>query len=224
MKVLAIASLENRENLDEQIAKQTVQPYRVIYHEDKNPAKGIENRRKRIAQNQDKLKEIVKAYKHECDLVWQLEGDSVLPANCLDRLLDNLYSHHIQKDPANLGYISGIQVGRHGLYHIGAWRNITKDSFESIDYKLKGIQKVDATGLYCLLAPIETWLDGKASWNGEPYGPDVNWSLSLNKDIYVDMNLEIGHKIKGGIIMPSDPSTTNVRFNKTAKGWEYKAE
>ena len=34
MKILAIAQVETRKNLDKQIAKQAIQPDRVIYYED----------------------------------------------------------------------------------------------------------------------------------------------------------------------------------------------
>lgn len=233
MNILAIAQLEDRENLDEQILKQTIQPDRVIYYHDETPAIGIENRRKRIAENHTKLQEIVKAYKP--DLVWQLEGDCVLPDNTLERLI----GHYIQLRDEDFGYISGIQVGRHGLYCLGAWRNfkfeyndIVKNkrdaikrelvAFESVDYKLTGIQEVEATGFYCLLAETDTWLSGKASWNGEPYGPDVVWGRSINKKKYVDMGLHIGHKVKRGIIEPSHISTCNVVFNKVDGKWGFK--
>jgi hypothetical protein len=215
MKILCIGAVENRTNIDEQILKQTIQPDRVIFLVDETPAQGINNRRKRIAENQERLAEVVEAY--QPDLVWQVEGDCELPEDCLERLL----GRYIQLQDDNFGYISGIQVGRHGLYHIGAW-HMYDDSFESIDPNAKGIVEVDATGFYCLLAPIKVWLKGRATWNGEPYGPDVTWGLSLEETKYVDMGLEIGHKIKGGVIMPSDMSTTQAHFFKTNKGWEYK--
>lgn len=215
MKILCIGAVENRTNIDEQILKQTIQPDRVIFLVDETPAQGINNRRKRIAENQEALKDIVEAY--QPDLVWQVEGDSILPENCLERLIGRA----IQLEDTDFGYISGIQVGRHGLYCIGAW-HIGDDEFSSVDHTAKGILEVDATGFYCLLAPRDVWLEGKASWQDEPYGPDVVWGLSIPKKKYIDMGLEIGHQIKGGIISPSDPSTTTARFYKTEKGWEYK--
>ena len=222
MSVLAIAQVEDRANLDKQILKQTVQPDRVTFFVDKNPAKGFDERRRRIAENHTVLKNIVKAYDY--DLVWQLEGDCDLPDYCLELLLAD-YEHLKSKDK-NLGYISGIQIGRHGVYAIGAW-HIAKDrqTFRSVDYRLRGIKKVDATGFYCLLADRETWLSGESSWNGEGWGPDVNWGLSLEKNIYVDMDLHIGHNIKRGTILPSHDSTCNVHFYKNVNNrWVYKIE
>lgn len=217
MKILAIAQVENRENLDKQIAKQTVQPDRVIYYIDENPATTIESRRKRIAENHQKLKDIVNAYS-EYDLIWQLEQDVDLPVDCLERLIN----HYKKLDSEHFGYVSGIQIGRHGLYCIGAWQDIKETSFHSIDHNLKGIQEVDATGFYCLLASREAWLEGNCYWDSEPYGPDVNWGLSIKRKKYVDMDLHIGHVVERGIIRPSHASTCTVYFELKNGEWKYK--
>jgi hypothetical protein len=216
LKVLAIAQVEDRTNLDEQILKQTVQPDRVVFYIDKEPARGINERRKRIADNHKKLQEIVRAYKPE--LVWQIEQDGIYPKDTLERLL----MQYNKLNGADFGYISGIQVGRHGLYCLGAWVNFTSDTFESLDFTRKGIQEVEATGFYCLLMEREKWLSGTASWNGEPYGPDVTWGLSMPYRKYVDMDLQIGHKIKSGIIEPKHISTCNVRFFFRDGRWQFK--
>lgn len=213
--ILCIAQVEDRANLDKQIAKQTVQPDRVIFLVDDNPAKGILERRKRIAENHQKLREIVKAYNP--DYVWQVEQDGDYPPNTLELLL--LDAKSLSKD---LAYVSGVQVGRHGLYCLGAWTDFTPDSFKSLDYTLEGIHEVEATGFYCLLAPTDKWLEGKCEWNGEPYGPDVVWALSIKGKKYCDMDLPIGHITKRGIIRVSDMSTCNVEFKRNGEKWEYK--
>ena len=216
MKILCIAQVEDRTNLDTQIIKQTFKPWRTVFYIDEDPEKSPDGRRIRIADNHKKLQSIVRAYKP--DLVWQVEQDGDYPPDCLERLVER-YQELNNKD---FGYISGIQCGRHGLYHLGAWRNFTDTSFESLDYKLKGIQEVEAAGFYCLLAPTDVWLSGQATWNGEPYGPDVTLGLSINKKKYVDMDITIGHKIKSGIIRPEHKSTCNVIFNKVDDKWSYK--
>lgn len=212
MKILCIAQVEDRTNLDAQILKQTVQPDRVVFYVDKNPAKTIDERRKRIAENHKKLEAIVKAYKP--DLVWQVEQDIDIPPNTLETLIKHYRN--------GFKYISGIQVGRHGLYAIGAWKNFTENSFESINHKLEGIQEVEATGFYCLLTEADIWLSGKAEWSGEPYGPDVVWGLSITERKYVDMDLKIGHIIKNGVIRPEHTSTCNVRFCRNNNGWKFR--
>lgn len=219
MNILAIAQVEDRTNLDAQILKQTVQPSRTIFYVDTDPATTIETRRKRIADNHKKLELYVKAYKP--DLVWQLEGDCELQPDTLERLIED----YKKLESPDLAYISGIQVGRHGLYCLGAWTDFTEESFLSLDHTKQGIQPVDATGFYCLLAPADVWLQGQAEWNGEPYGPDVAWGLSLRAKgykIYVDMDIHVGHIVKRGVILPSHMSTCNALFTKTNGKWNYK--
>ena len=215
MKVLCIGQVEDSTHINAEIAKQTRRPEATMFYVDPSPAKGINNRRNRIAENHKKLVEFVEFYKP--DLVWQVEGDAVLPENCLEKLLKQYKK--LRYD--NFGYISGIQVGRHGLYCLGAWVNFTPNSFESLDYRLKGIQKVEATGFYCLLAPTSVWLSGNAAWNGEIFGPDVVWSRSIDKNKYCDMSLTIGHKVHNGIIRPEHESTCNAKFYKQNDTWEY---
>ena len=217
MKVLCVAQVEKEEPILHEISKQTYQPYKTVLYTDPHPAHGIIERRKRIAENHSKLKAIVEMERPE--MVWQVEGDCSLPPDTLEKLMAD-YAVLNARD--NFGYISGIQVGRHGLYCLGAWTDFTIDSFRSLDYTKEGIQEVSATGFYCLLAPTQVWLSGVASWNGEPYGPDVVWGLSLNKRIYVDMDIPIGHKIKGGIIEPYHISTCNAQFYRENGRWEYK--
>ena len=88
-------------------------------------------------------------------------------------------------------------------------------------FRSKGLQQVDATGFYCLLAPKNIWLKGQCSWNGEHYGPDVNFGLSIPHKKFVDMDLHIGHKVKSGIIRPSDMSTCNARFYLQDDVWKF---
>lgn len=215
MKILCVGQVEDRTNIDQQILKQTIQPDRTIFYVDENPAKGIDARRIRIAENHEKLREIVEAYKP--DLVWQVEGDGVMPENTLERLL----GHYIRNP--DVACYSGVEVGRHGLYCLGAW-HVAKDrkSYESVDYRLKGLQEVDAMGMYCFLMPANIWLATPCYWNGERWGPDVNFFLNIAKPKYVDMGLHIGHKTKTGTIEVSHISTCNAKFWEENGTWEYK--
>lgn len=214
MSILVVAQVENAVNIDQQINKQTMQPDQRFIMVDADPANTIELRRKRIAENHQELVDAVR--KIQPDIVWQLEGDVVLPDDCLERMIETMARH-------DMDYLSGVQVGRHGIYCIGAWHvDPERLWFASVDHNQTGVQPIDATGFYCILAKRETWLSGKAEWSGEPYGPDVNWGLSIPGYKYVDMDLHIGHKTKRGIINVTDASTCNVRFEKNGTEWEYK--
>lgn len=226
MNILCIAQVEDPAAIAMEIEKQSVQPTEVVFMQDTNPAKSsISDRRKKIAENHKLLVEIVKEKKP--DFVWQVEQDSVLPSDCLKRLIQRYKDIATQSDNENWGYISGIQIGRHGIYHVGAWNipNKNAEEFSSVDYRLHEGVKVSATGFYCLLAPVEVWLSGKATWKDEAWGPDVNWGLSIREKgyhIFVDMDLHIGHQTGDRVIWPSDISVCNVIYYRTKDGWKYK--
>lgn len=218
MKILCTGQVESVDFIMKQVRKQTVQPDHIEFLVDSTPAVGINARRLRIAENHENLKGIVG--EHQPDLVWQVEQDAILPENTLETLLEN----YKQLESHTLGYVSGVQVGRHGIYALGAYK-VGKDEFSSIDHKKTGLHQIDGGGFYCLLASANSWLAGQASWNGEPWGPDVNWGLSLRKlgyHLYVNMDLHIGHKTQRGEIWPTHASTCNVRFVKKDDTWTYK--
>ena len=219
LSVLAVACVEEDNNVRKQLAKQTYPILDTVIMVDEEPAQGIDNRRKRIAHNQNYLNLRLEEYigqNGKPDLIWQVEGDVELDRDTLTRLIDSYVK--LKED----AIISGIQVGRHGLYHIGAWFIVDDEHFESINHRLKGVQSVDAMGLYCLLAPTDIWLSGQASWQDEAYGPDVNWCLSIDCNKYVDMDIEIGHHHKNAILYPHHPSTCTVKFEKKGDSWQYK--
>jgi hypothetical protein len=207
MRTLCIGQVEDRTNIDQQILKQTVQPDRVILLVDENPAPDISDddaivlRRKRIVENHKKLVDIVKAYS-EYDLIWQVEGDCIFKDDTFHLLLESYRQRHTPMT----GYISGVQVGRHGIFALGAWRFPgDRLAFESLDHKLTGIQEVDATGFYCLLASREVWLKGNCTWDGERWGPDINWGLSLREQgytLYANLDIPIGHRVARGELWP----------------------
>lgn len=222
LNILAIAQVEDAKNIDKQIAKQTYQPTSKFIHLDEKPARGINSRRRRIAENHQILQDKVKEVKP--DLVWQIEGDCDLPEDTLSKLV----ADYMELRGKDFGYVSGIQVGRHGLYCLGAWQ-FQEDfkMFKSLDYKAKGIQEVDASGFYCLLAPADVWLKGLCEWDWDTWGPDVNFGISLKAQgykIYCDMGIKIGHITARGTIHPDNPSTENVIFTESDGKWSYKTK
>lgn len=219
---IAIGQIEDTQ-IFSQISKQTVRPAETYFFNDREPATGITSRREKIADNHIFLMGAVEDFNY--DYVWQLEGDSILPENALEQLIEDYIALKVANK--NIGYVSGVQVGRHGIYCYGAWHmDADRKGFRSLNYKSKGVKEVDATGFYCLFAEREVWLNGNATWNGERWGPDVNFGLSLKEfgyKLYADTDLHIGHKTSRGIIQPSDISSCNVEFRKDEHGnWRYK--
>jgi len=157
MKISVGASVEHDKHIRKEIAKQTVQPDDIYIYVDETPAQGINARRARIADNHQKLKEYVE--KSDCDFVFQVEGDCVLEPDTLEMLISTYQSASLLS-AKKLGFVSGTQVGRHGLYAIGAWHfNEDRTEYWSLDPKQELPIEVDATGFYGLLASKEVWLD-----------------------------------------------------------------
>lgn len=232
MTVMAVAQVEDRANIDAQIKKQTTQPDRIFILVDKNPAApavslaaNINARRAKIAANHQLLRKAV--MKTKPDLVWQLEGDGELPENCLDRLISSY--RQLRAENSRLAYVSAVQVGRHGLCVIGAWHfnDGPNQKYSSADPVAKGIISVDATGMYCLLADARAWLEGQCAWDGQPYGPDVVFGLSLKAkkyDIYIDMGLAVGHITENKTLYPHNVSVCRAEFYKdeSKNKWLYR--
>jgi hypothetical protein len=209
--------------VNEQLAKITGVEFLQVMLVDEKPAKGIDARRQRIVQNHKELEKMIEKTQsvEAFNYVIQIEGDSVLQPDTFTKLLARLD----QIPSKNFGYISGVQVGRHGLYCIGAWHFDDEDHFSSVNHRETGLVKVDATGFYCLLAPVNVWLMGNCAWNGERYGPDVVWGRSLRKlgfNIYADMDNEIGHQSTNGVIGLDNLNLCTAHFQRSNDKWSYK--
>jgi hypothetical protein len=229
LSIIVVGAVEEEDYIYEQIAIQTRQPDEVLLYVDKIPARGIIDRRKRVAENQRRLKNMVLDYaeSNKVDLIWQVEGDVKMPQDTLERLIGDFYG----LDDPTFGYVSGVQLGRHGITAVGAW-HVGDDYFESVDHKTKGIEEIDGSGLYCLLAPLDVWLKGHCRWDGEPYGPDVIFGQSLQFQgyrLYVDHDIKLGHRVfsknSGEYIIDFDnQNICNVRFYKQGDDWKYKVQ
>jgi len=226
MRVLVVAQVQEDqlEFAKQQLDKQTFQNFVRAIYVDSQPAKGINARRRRISDNHTLLRAEVKFRldQEKFDYIFQFEGDSELPEDCIEQMIKT--AEPLESN--EFGYLTGVQVGRHGLYCIGAW-HFTEDrkSFSSVDHTKKGVIEIDASGFYCLLADPKAWLQGVASYNEERWGPDVNFGLSLKEcgyKIYADMDLQIGHKSTNGIIGLDNHNLCTVDFILEGDKWRYK--
>jgi hypothetical protein len=225
LKIAVVASIEQRhyDFVIKQLVHQSYQDFDDFIYIDKQPATGIEARRKRIARNQQLLKRMMLGH-DVYDYVIQIEGDSVLEPDTFKKMIKLAQFLHKRND--SFGYLSGVQIGRHGLYCIGAWHvAANRRKFQSINHKLTGLQKVDATGFYCFIAPYSVWMRGMSWWEGERWGPDVNYGLSLREQgftLYVDMDLQIPHATERGQIDFDNINLCTVAFEKQADGlWKH---
>jgi hypothetical protein len=152
-------------------------------------------RRIRIAENANAMRELIPA----CDYVFSIEDDGPLPQDALKRLL-NVYAMY-----PFAGLVSGVQIGRHGLSHVGAWD--ADDVYEptaitSIMPGTDQIVEVDATGLYCALIKREHYVGHDfTAFDSTAYGPDIALGFALRRSgyrNYVDFGVPIEHRRADG--------------------------
>lgn len=102
-----------------------------------------------------------------------------------------------------IGIVSGVQVGRHGIKHIGAWlTDNPKDptSWETIPYKVKygdirsDAEIVHATGLYCCLIPRTLFTT--TPFRVTNVGADMNFGIDIWNKGYINLitwTIQTGH-------------------------------
>lgn len=146
------------------------------------------------------------------DYIMILEDDSILKPDTIQTLYDNRHD----------GIISGIQAGRHHYKICGAW-TIKPDTYTTIKYQpdYTKPQKVDATGLYCLIQPTKQYLEQPFHHNPDsPVGPDVTYTQNFDPMILWEQT--IGHQTPQGTIWP-DLNCQQIQFVQTIPGqWELK--
>lgn len=174
------------------------------------------NRRHRIAKIHNQVKEFIK----QTEYVFCVEDDTSYSSNTLKKLLED-YRRYPQA-----GLIQGVQIGRHGINHYGAWtvdnlKQPTKICSQTRNHNLK---ESDAGGLYCVLTKAENYLahDFKAYYDA--LGPDFNYGLDLRNQgykNYTDWELFCEHYGEREILLSSS-RTQQVCFNKEEKRWRQK--
>ena len=153
-----------------------------------------DGRRKRIAAIKNESRELIP----DCDYILSIEDDSIPPSDTLTRLLDAyaIYPY--------AGMITGVEVGRWGIQHLGIWK--ADDVYETKEiYSLlpgEDIQEIDAAGFYCYLTTRDRYIEIEYDvWLNNVLGPDVGWSMAMRQagyKHYVDWGLNVAHMLKGG--------------------------
>jgi hypothetical protein len=181
------------------------------YKEIKYRRKGLPNvghilsRRRRIADIHNEIKEIIPT----SEFVFLIEDDTLIEPDALQKLF------YIFTQAPNVGFVSGVQIGRWGYGHIGAWR-YENDTIMSIP-KMEGIVQVDAAGLYCCLISTTIY----KSHTFEPFdkilGPDFDFGVKLREKgyiNYVDFSVMCNHLTKRGSIDFTNTDIVQVGFVK----------
>jgi len=142
------------------------------------PAYTIAERRWRIVRIHTQLQEVIS----DCDWVFSVEDDGILPPNALADLINVTKSH---KD---VGMVTGVELGRWGLPYVGAWRlDDVHSPSEMTSMENKAgeplTETIDACGLYCALIRSDMYKEHIFD-TSNGLGPDVNLGLFCRQNGY----------------------------------------
>lgn len=155
------------------------------------PAFSIHERRWNIVRIHNQIKELI----GDCDWVFSIEDDGILPPDALHRLIKVVH------EKEDVGMVTGVELGRWGIPYVGAWRvddvfepkKIT--SLESHASETPFVEEIDGCGLYCALIRADSYKQHMFDTrNG--LGPDVNLGLFLRQQgflNYIDWGIHITH-------------------------------
>jgi hypothetical protein len=166
----------------------------------------INTRRRRIAAIQNELRKLIKP----CEYVFLIEDDGVLPPDALSRLLADYQAHPYA------GFIEGVELGRWGIPHVGAWRADDVYDMKRLESAMPGrpellndagraigrvtdqvVEEIDAGGLYACLTKYERYAGHEFKpYEGCAFGPDIEWGLELRQQgyrNYLDWSVAVEH-------------------------------
>lgn len=156
------------------------------------PAAEIVDRRKRIAEIHNFAKQYIS---EDCKQVFLIEDDTVFDELALSELQVAMFNEKAT-------FVQGVEVGRWKTPYIGGW--LADDFMNPKVIKSvkpsKGLQEIDAGGLYCALVDAKAYLQHHfqpyASQDMKGLGCDVNfglWMRKLGMKVVMDWDVQCGH-------------------------------
>lgn len=148
-------------------------------------------RRQRIADIHNEMKEYLQKAEH----VFLIEDDTLFPTNALVKLLSMIDGRN------DVGLASGVEIGRWGFNHIGAWKadDIYEPKMISSMPMGVGVTEVDATGLYCCIVKFDNYMKHKFEPFEDILGPDVQFGFTMRQiglKNYIDYSIKCSHLTK----------------------------
>lgn len=179
---------------------------------------------------------IAEIHNQSKDLIAETDGEIIIGLED-DTVFDRLESFEQLYRPLNkldgVGFVEGVEMGRHGAKMLGAWRCDDPFNPKMVQTCLpaegwNGLSEIDAGGFYGYATYRELYLEHEYYWStNQPWGPDVNYGFWLRQrgwKCYVDWGILFGHKDFSEIGYPDDPQhrLAEIIYNKrTDNGkWE----
>lgn len=175
----------------------------------------IMGRRMRISD----IHNLAKEHLVDCDFVFGVEDDTLIPTNALRQLLKDYSMHPFA------GFIEGIEMGRWGIPYIGAWKVddlYEPTKIESTQLK-EGLHEIDAGGFYCFMTRLETYKNHDFKpFDNNGLGPDVDFGIALRQLgllNYANYSIKCAHKKKTEDITFVNTTPMIVTFVKRETRW-----
>jgi hypothetical protein len=193
----------------------------------------INTRRRRIASVHNACRKLIKP----CEYVFLIEDDGVLPATALGRLLTDYLAH------PHAGFIEGVELGRWGIPHVGAWRADDVYDMKQLESAMparrellndagraiglvpdKVVEEIDAGGFYATLTKYERYAGHEFKpYEGCAFGPDIEWGLELRRHgyrNYLDWTVGVEHlRSDGTSTHPRQTQPLRMTFTNQAGSW-----
>ncbi len=199
-------------------------PYTIVNTKRKAPHEiRLFYRRDRITEMLTLMQDTIRKMPEQYEMLFMVEDDTKIEQDTLHKLLKDY--KELTDQQVKVGIIEGVQVGRHGIRMIGAWRcddleNPTK--MATIPYNRTGFfEKIDGGGLYCYIVPMKLFLEHTFYWHDECFAPDVTFGIELRKKGYtniIDWTVVTGHcDQNGGVLYPNENCTV-ASYEKQENG------
>jgi hypothetical protein len=193
----------------------------------------INTRRRRIALIHNEIHKLIKP----CEYVFLIEDDGVLPPDALGRLLADYLAHPYA------GFIEGVELGRWGIPHVGAWRADDVYDMKRLESAMPArpellndagraigrvpdqvVEEIDAGGLYACLTSYRHYVDHEFQpYEGCALGPDIEWGIALRQQgyrNYLDWSVTVEHcRSDGTSVHPRATQPVRMTFTNQAGSW-----
>lgn len=179
----------------------------------------------RISVQRERIVEMKEKSKHDIkgSYIFGIEDDTLVPKNAFVKMYVNLTLDY------DIGYIEGVQVGRHGLKMVGAWRQ-NKLKNPTIQQTLEppkfdNLEPITGGGFYCYLTLAYLYEKIKYRYEAECFGPDVCFVNDVLKEeykAYIDWSIKTVHMTPKQDLLVDDKIISAV-WKKENSGWQLQS-